>query len=165
MAQHRQAPRQFKEEPGHDSVSDILFPILATLHLSPTIPWSLLAIGQCGSPVASCPTRIFDRICTQLARDKSISQESRRRCDARLNQETPMLPRSRFPLLEQPWQASPLFQKTACPLPHPWPAGGGILLGLQGGDLFHQQPGLWEHAAGGGARVRSTLPPCQFSAR
>ena len=40
-----------------------------------------------------------------------------------------------------------------------------MLLGLQGGDLFHQQPGLREHAAGGGARVRSTLPPCQFSAR
>jgi hypothetical protein len=34
---------------------------------------------------------------------------------------------------------------------------------LQGGNLFHQQPGLREHATGGGAGVGSALPPCQFS--
>lgn len=30
MAQHRQAPRQFKEEPGHDSVSSILLDVFSS---------------------------------------------------------------------------------------------------------------------------------------
>lgn len=74
MAQHRQAPRQFKEEPGHDSVSDILFPNSCD---TPPIADNPVVTSrhQCGSAVASLPRPDFDRTRTQLAGDKSISQD------------------------------------------------------------------------------------------
>jgi hypothetical protein len=60
MAQHRQAPRQFKEEPGHDSVSATFFFFFschAAIHPSPTFPRHGLLLGHLSSdpPAAVVP--------------------------------------------------------------------------------------------------------------
>jgi hypothetical protein len=51
-----------------------------------------------------------------------------------------MLPLSRFPLFDDPGPASQLFQKTACRCRIL--GQGGMLVGIAGAGLFHQQPGL-----------------------
>ncbi|KAH6628414.1 hypothetical protein F5144DRAFT_308096 [Chaetomium tenue] len=104
MAQHRQAPRQFKEEPGHDSVSDIHFSNSCDTsthrrqfrcHFSPSV--------NAVVPSRFAQPSFFDRVHTQLARDKSISQE----VSPLLRREVePHAPAFAIPLARQPWQAS-----------------------------------------------------------
>lgn len=42
MAQHRQAPSHFKEEPGHDSVSATFFNLCSPIHPPPRVPHARL---------------------------------------------------------------------------------------------------------------------------
>jgi len=65
MAQHRQAPRQFKEEPGHDSVSDNLgFPFPLRRSTQHRRIRHCVVICQCGSAAERCQTRAFESSCT-----------------------------------------------------------------------------------------------------
>jgi hypothetical protein len=119
MAQHRQAPRQFKEEPGHDSVSCQIF-----LSCPSNTPpdhrrfrhgW-VIRSSACTRAVV--PRRVPNRwedgglISGQFARDKSISKgattttwvKSRHPCSRFRD----------FPCSTTPGRASQLFQKTAC---------------------------------------------------
>jgi hypothetical protein len=91
-----------------------------------------------------------------VARDKSISEWDSKRHGDQDQEKPPLFPLSRFPLLDNPGKASQLFQKTACRCRTS--TGGAMRSGIAGGELFHQQPGLWEPATGGGAGVRSALP-------
>ena len=153
MAQHRQAPRQFKEEPGHDSVSATLFFFLLFLAMQHSTHHRrfrhCLVIGQaitpCGSSAGSLtdPTEI-SRAALRVprARDKSISTRVRQPRRGLRSRKPPHASRFRdFPCSTNPGPALQLFQKTACRCRIP--GRERMRCGnYRGANLFHQQPGL-----------------------
>ncbi len=154
MAQHRQAPRQFKEEPGHDSVSATFFFFFSCHgHSTHHRPFRhCLVIGQatapCGSSAGSLtgltgsaeiPSAAF---CAYRLLGISLSRRVYRSRDEVDIEKTPHASRFRdFPCSPNPGRALQLFQKTACRCRIP--GRERMRCGnYRGANLFHQQPGL-----------------------
>lgn len=180
MAQHRQAPSQFKEEPGHDSVSATLFfshpaspgrkhvgrgnaTDRTRLETIPTpFPWQIFHIITHASrefrdPVRRQAHRISTRGVPVAARDRDRLTERQT-----LSQTPAAGPESPRALVfyfsldglqscsiarkgcrsRRPWIR--VFQKTDMPVARMTRCGFGRSgrWELQGGDLFHESPGL-----------------------
>ncbi|KAL2132405.1 hypothetical protein VTI74DRAFT_3823 [Chaetomium olivicolor] len=153
MAQHRQAPRQFKEEPGHDSVSATLPffsmpcdapPITETSASPVATAWSLVKRLLRAVVPRECKlehtSQVDSYVLVPPAWDKFISRGVTAQPDIK-NHEAPMLPLSHISLLSDPRLGFAIVPEN-CMAAASMAGDGWAPRELQGADLFHQQPGL-----------------------